>query len=346
MEDDIYSFARERGISERKAVDVSSGICPCGPSGKVRAAIRKAIRDIRFPPEPSLSRLRRTVSSKLGAAGNNVFFANSVEELLRLISGVFRPQKVTALGPVLDVHSSALTSSGSEIEYASWGEGGETGSGGLVFVSQPNRISGRLVDLDRMDRMFDSGGHDNLVVVDESLIEFTGDPGSCERAFREERVIVLRSTANFYGLPGLGVAYAISSPGIIGRLKEKKSCEVNTLAAAAARAALIDKTYRETARKYVAEERKLLCRSIERIGGFRCFDSDSNVFLIQASCPAEEISSILARKGFLIRPWKTGDAPGGVFLRMSVMEHEKNVKFLRVLKQAAGVERTSGGSCQ
>jgi histidinol-phosphate aminotransferase len=348
LENDVYSFARENGINERKVVDVSSGICPCGPSKKVTAAIRKAIRDIRFLPDPSLSRLRRTISSKLGINGDGLLFANSVEELIYLISSVFNPKKVLAAGPLLGIHSKALSASGEEIESIE-GEGAgfvmegkapwkRPGDAGLVFISQPNRITGRLADSGWLEETLDfCGTRNNLAVLDESLIEFTGDQGSCERASLGQGVVVLRSTANFYGLPGLGLAYAVSSPGIIERLKEAKHCEVNTLAAAAARAAVTDKTYGQSARKYIAEERKFLVESLKKTGRFTCYDSDSNVLLIKAAYPAEDMSAVLARHGFLISAWKTGEAPGETFFRVSVMEHEKNVKFLRILKQAAGM---------
>jgi threonine-phosphate decarboxylase len=353
LENDLYSFARENGFNERKVVDVSSGICPCGPSKKVKAAIRKAIRDIRFLPDPSLSRLRRTISSKLGIDGDSLIFANSVEELIYLISSAFNPKKVLAAGPLLDIHLKALSASGEEVEYlegegagfAMEGKASGTGPGdaGLVFISQPNRITGRLADSGWLGETLDfCGSRNNLAVLDESLIEFTGNQGNCERASRGQGVVVLRSTANFYGLPGLGLAYAVSSPGIVERMKGKKHCEVNTLAASAARAAVRDKTYGQSARKYITEERKFLVESLEKTGRFTCYDSDSNVLLIKAAYPEEETSAALAKQGFLISAWKTGEAPRDTFFRVSVMEHEKNVKFLRILKRAAGI--TPAGS--
>jgi len=347
VENDIYGFARKHGLNGRKIVDVSSGICPCGPSKKVKTAIRKAIRDIRLLPDPSLARLRKTVSSMLGIDGDSLIFGNTVEELLYLISSVFKPGKVLVDGPLLDVHSRALCSSGAEVEELDLGEEISTGAGeaGLVFISQPNRITGRLADSGRLDEMLDfCATRDDLAVVDESLIAFTGDNGSCERAAREEAVVVLRTTVNFYGLPGLGLAYAVSSPGIIERLNGKRRCEVSVLAAAAARAALRDKSYAQAARRYIAAERTFLVQSLQKIGGFTSYDSDSNVLLIKAACPAEEVSAFLSRHGFLISTWKTGDAPSETFFRLSVMEHEKNVKFLRILRQAALIERAAGGS--
>lgn len=355
MEEDLYSFAREHGLNERKVVDVSSGISPCGPSKKVRAAIRKAVREIRFSPDPYLWRLRRTVSSRLGVDGDHIMFANSVEELLHLISDVFEPPRVLAAGPLLDVHSRILSSSGAFVEHSDLPEGRASvadavqvreglGETGLVFVSQPNRITGCLADERRIDDTLEFwGAHNAVLVIDESLVEFTGDPGSCERAARSQGLIVLRSTANFYGLPGLSAAWAVSSPEIIGRLKGKKRCEVNVLAASAARAAVKDKTYAEATRKYIADERKYLVRSLGKIGGFSCPDSDSNVFTVKTGLPVDRVLALLARHGFLADVWRPGGSSGGTFLRVSVMEHEKNVKFLRVLGMAAGTSESAGG---
>lgn len=350
-EKDIYLFARAHGLSERKAVDVSSGICPCGPSKKVKAAIRKAIRDVSLPPDPSLFRLRKTISSKLGVDGNNLIFANSPEELLFLISIAFGPGKIMSAGPLLDIHLSALSSSGAKVEYTGDQSDPEfiagkkdVGQGmadaGLVFISQPNRMSGRLADNEWLRETLSFCEARNIMsVIDESLIEFTDDHGNCETAASGEGIIVIRSTANFYGLPGLGLAFAVSSAGIIERLKEKMHCEVNTLAAAAARAAVKDRTYLQTARKYVAGEKSFLLHSLKKVGGFTCYDSDSNVMLLGTSHPVEEVSAALARQGFMISILKTAEPPAESIFRMSVMEHEKNVKFLRTLK-VFGTKRT------
>lgn len=348
MENGIDSFVKEHGLNERKVTDVSSGICPCGPSKKVRAAIRKAVRDIRFPAGPALARLRNTLASKLGVDGDCLVFSNSVEELLRLVSSVFDPKKILSAGPLLDVHSAALSASGAKVEHAAYGENGslkemgpitpESANASLIFISQPNRITGCLSETEWMRKTLDSFGPDKAIaVVDESLIEFTDDPGSCGRAARGEGVIVLRSTVNFYGLPGLGLAYAVSSPDIITKLERAKNCEVNILAAVAARAAVRDGTYRRTARKYIADEKKFLLEALEKIRGLTCCDSDSNVLLLRAACPVDKMSVILARKGFLMADWRTAEEPGETFFRVSVMGHEKNVKFVRILKQAFAV---------
>ena len=176
MKDDKYDLGGERCLAGRKVVDVSSGICPCGPSKKVRAAIRKAVREVCFPPDLYLWRLRKSLSSRLGIGGDSLLFANSVEELLNLISDVLRPGKVRAAGPLLDLHR--------EVENLHDKEGGFSSEDGavapakegtcLVFFSQPNRITGQLADDVRIGNVINfSGEEDTLVVVDESLIEFT-----------------------------------------------------------------------------------------------------------------------------------------------------------------------------
>lgn len=355
MKSDKYNPGGEYGLDGRKVVDVSSGICPCGPSKKVRAAIRKAVREVCFPPDLYLSRLRKSLSSKLGIGGDSLLFANSIEELLHLISYVFRPRKVWAAGPMLDLHRVALSSSGAEVGSLHDKEGDFSPKDGavppagegtcLVFFSQPNRVTGRLADDVSIGKVVNSlGGEDTLVVVDESLIEFTDSPGNCRKAATGEGLIVLRSTANFYGLPGLGLAYVVSSPGLIERLEAVKHCQVNTLAAAAARAAIKDKTYLKTARKFIGEERKFLKDAINKTGDFVCRDSDSNVMLMGTKRSAKKICALFARKGLLMTVWDSGEEPGETFFRLSVMGHEKNIKFVRILREAVPDERASGVS--
>ena len=100
----------------------------------------------------------------------------------------------------------------------------------------------------------------------------------------------------------------------------------------------------KAARKFIGEERKFLTDAINKTGEFMCRDSDSNVMLMGTKRSAKEICALFAKKGFIMTVWDSDEEPGETFFRLSVMGHEKNIKFVRILREAALIERVFGES--
>lgn len=348
MDDDLYSFAGKEGLNESRVVDIGSGISPLGPSRKVKAAVRKAIKDIAVYPDPSLSGLRRFFSSKFGLAGESLLFANSLDELIYLIPAVFRPARVLVAGLPLSMYEKASASAGADISYITpRGDSGfrlDTGAIkqnlegiDLLFISNPNRITGRLTDRkDLYETLKYASAKKVIVVLDESLIEFTRDDAYYENVFPGDRIIVVRTTANFYGLPGLELAWAASSAPLIGELNAGKHWHINTLAVEAARTALKDKAYRKLTRDFVDSEKRLVMKLLKKIEGITYYESDSNMLLVKLTYPDERLLTSLAGAGFFIRDGSRVKGLDRSFLRLSIMEHDKNKKLLRILTETWG----------
>lgn len=340
------------GLNENRVTDMSSGISPAGPSKKVRAAVRKAIKNIRVYPEREIARLESFFSSKFGLAKGGILFANSIRELIYLIPAVFKPKRVLVAGPALSIYEEASFVSGAGVEYCNAHEesGFTTDVEGLkremegvdlLFIANPNRVTGRLTDRKVLYEISafaaDRGA---VVVVDESLVEFTGDDNYCNGLSDSANIIVLRTTANFYGLPGLELAYAVSSAAVISELKRKKHWDLNTLSLEAARAALKDKTYKKLTTGYISEEKKLLVRALEKNSCIRFYASDSNMLLIRLVCAEEHILNSLTREGFLIKACSDIEGLDGSYFMFSVMTHDINQKFMRIIRQ---VRRSGAG---
>ena len=351
MVDDLYIFAEKQGLNESRVIDAGSGISPLGPSRKVKAAVRKAIRDIAVYPDSSLSGLRRFFSSKFGLPGESLLFANSLYELIYLIPAVFRPARVLVAGLPLGVYEEASASAGADVSYIISREDSgfllDTGAIkqnlkgiDLLFISNPDRVTGRLTDRkDLFETLKYASAKKVLVVLDESLIEFTRDDAYYENVFPGDRIIVLRTTANFYGLPGLELAWAASSAPLIGELNAGKHWHINTLAVEAARTALKDKTYRKLTRDFVDGEKRLLLKSLKKIEGITYYDSDSNMLLVKLRNPDERLLTSLAVAGFFIRDGSGVKGLDRSFLRLSIMGHDKNKKLLRILRETYGKDR-------
>jgi threonine-phosphate decarboxylase len=332
MNKDIHTFAEELKKNLSRVTDVSAGISPLGPSGRVKAAIRKAAKDIDLYADQECRRLKTYFTSKFGIPPDCIFFANSLDELIFRCTVAFKPAAVRSPGAYQIIGQSLGQSFG------------ELNPGDLLIISNPNRITGKLSDRQGISDLVKTAGGPNtpdapstpntVILLDESLIEFTNDDSFFEAAGISSNLIVLRTTANFYGLPGLELAYAVSSPQTIARLKDISYPGLNQLAIEAARTALKDKTYIKATRNFIRDERRELFSCLRKISGLTVFDSDANVFLIKVGADREKVVGRLNRAGFLIRD--CGDIEGldNTYLRMSVMSRDKNKKLVRILKEA------------
>jgi threonine-phosphate decarboxylase len=332
-------------VQDKRSLETGAGISPVGPSKKVKAAIRKAVKRIGEAPDPDSSRLRRSLSSRFGVPMDEFVFGNSIQELLRLILGVLSPKRVLVVGPAPAIYEEVSVAAGAEVFCLCGPE--EKGfaveieavrnlvqDADLLFIANPDRVSGRLVKNADMEALLRFTSERKVtVVLDESLIEFTGEDGHLGRSSTRGHLIVLRTTAFFHGLPGLELAYAVASPPVRRALHEKRCAGINILAQEAARTALKDKTYARLTRKYVHDEKALLEKAIGKIRGITFLVSDSNIFLIKAEGFNRKMAEALERAGFRIEDCADVHGLGPHFLRLSVMEHDRNKKFIRILRE-------------
>lgn len=342
MEKDLFSFARECGISDKRALDAGAGVSPIGPSRRVKTAIRKAVKEIGTSPDPLQVRLRGLLASKYGVRSESLFFGNSLDELLCRITRVLAPKKVLVAGPSPDIHGIAASSSCGQVvrlhavRDADLSPDTESviahlSGADMLIIANPNRITGRTVPHEEIDRIIHEAGlRGTVVVLDESLAEFAG---SCDVFGRRgDTVIVLRTTAFFYGLAGLELAYASAPPAVADKLSAASCGPVNHLAVEACRAALRDKTYQKQVREYVGAEKLFFSRECGKIPGIRMYGSESNVFLLQLEQAEDKARNALRCSGFLVRDCGGIEELGRSFLRIAVMGHEANCKFMRIVR--------------
>jgi threonine-phosphate decarboxylase len=330
-------------LKKNRGVDASAGINPLGPSKKVKAAIRKAVKDIGLFPEAESEKLKRLFSSKYGPREECILFGNSIDELIYLIPSVFMPGRVLIIGPALRIYEQAVSVTGAEISYvvpdehSGFSPDMETikekmKNVDLVFIADPNRISGRLSERAQLSELISYAASKGVrIVIDESLIEFTGEKGLIGGIDGWDNLIILRTTAYFYALPGLEISCAVAPPAVIAGLRKKRRPGLNTLALEAAGTACKDKTYQKLTGRHLDVEKNFIRNTLKRFEGLKIYDSDSNLLLFRSSCPGRNIVNTLARAGFSFRHCEDIQGLNSNFLRFSVMKHEHNKKFIRIL---------------
>lgn len=330
-------------MKEHKRIDICSGINPLGPSNKVKAAIRKGIKHISGSPEGSAEKLKKLLLSYYGIPGECLVFSGALRDLLCQVPKTFGLRKGLAPGPVPHWYGAALEMSGASLSVIpADGKDGCPVPAEVVYdhldghdflmIADPNRITGRMQD-DIEETITRAAERGLAVVVDESLIEFTGQTGFSAERLRSDRTVTLRTTANYYGVPGLELAYAVSSVPTAAKLRASGCFPVNVLAVEAARAALKDRTFRGMTEKYLYNEKKAIMKTLRKINQIQVFESDANVLLLRLHVPPERVFGALARAGFSVEGCTAVAGLAGPYLGFSVQKHEYNLKFVKVLRR-------------
>jgi histidinol-phosphate aminotransferase len=166
--------------------------------------------------------------------------------------------------------------------------------------------------------------------VDEAYGDFAAE--NCLDLVKEnERVIVTRSFSKSYALAGLRFGFAVAQPAMIAELqKVKDSYNCDTLAIAAATAAIDDQAWlAENKARIIATRRRLT--DAMRALGYDAVESHANfVWCTHSSRPHKPVYEALKAQGILIRYMNY--AGWGDGLRITVGTDDEIDAFLAVIK--------------
>jgi len=340
-------------LKDNKLIDGSSGISPLGPSNKVKSSVRKAIKLINRGSCGDGAVLKRLFESKFGLSPENMLFANSLKELIYLIPDVLKPKRVLIVGPALNIYEDAAQAAGAEVSYINIMEtDGDVfdialihenlNDKDLVCLANPNRIAGSMISREKLSEaiaVMKSGSPH--FVIDESLIDFAGSYDYLNEILHIGNLTILRTTAFFYGMPGLELAYAVSSPEIIDSYRKNKHWEINPLTVQAAATAYKDSAYIKASKQYMLREKKMIIRRLDKIEWLKLYNTDTNIILIKINKNSDEVTQRLRRAGLDIKDCGEIKGLDRSFLRLSVMKHEKNLKLISVLNSLGSNKRDS-----
>ncbi len=342
---DIYTFAKEHGLSERAVIDFSSNINPIGVSRKARAAIRKDIKRLQFYPDNNTSRLKNAISKHYSIRPDTILCGNGSTELIYLIPRAFKPDKVLIASPTFSEYERASSIAGSAVITLGLKEDEDFNLNpegfidaledcDMAFLCNPNNPTGRLLRLEGTMRIIDGADKKGvLLIIDEAFIDLQSAHSVIAEAAQRDNLIVLRAFTKFFALAGLRVGYLVSNTAIIERLKAiKEPWTVNSLAQTAAVASLSDRAYFRETMEVIEAEKRYLLNELFRIKYIRVFPSDTNFFLLKTP-PSLDVVTRLSGMGILVRDCSNFHGLDKGFIRIAIKRHEENVKLIKALKQ-------------
>ena len=209
----------------------------------------------------------------------------------------------------------------------------ENGGPGLLFVTQPHAPTGHLDSEADIRTVLDAAGDDWVAVLDEAYYQFTPHDGRAMIRERENRVS-LRTFSKAWGLAGLRLGYALTSPELAANLQKLVSAfNVNVLTQTVAEVALEHPEYMRLRAAQTVSERGRVLAALKDHPIYQALPSQANFFLLRTP-DADATYRHLLSKGILVRRQDKLPMLSGC-LRVSIGTPEQNDELLRVLSDEA-----------
>ncbi|HEU0033679.1 MAG TPA: histidinol-phosphate transaminase [Kofleriaceae bacterium] len=343
----IEELERELGITG--AIKVASNENPLGPSPKALAALPAALPQLHLYPDAGGFALRRALAAKydldvaqlaLGNGSNDLLYqlalatCEPTDEVLshrfaflsyRLAAQVIgRPFVAAPTTPELACDVDALIAA-------------ITPRTKLVVLGTPNNPTGSIVTRAGIEKLLAALPKRALLVIDEAYAEYAAawpeiDHADGLVALRSDpRVVLLRTFSKIYGLAGLRVGFAASSPGVIDVLNRVgRTFHVSSLAQVGALAALDDTEHVGKSATHARAAIERMQREVKGVG-IHVYPSLANFVLIDCARPSTPIYDALLRRGVIVRPMAAWGLPSHI--RVSVAKDAELTRVIGALNE-------------
>lgn len=323
----VFALARSRGWDWQDVLDLSANINPLGPSPHVREAIIEAIGRTVHYPDAEPARLLERLSEMWSVPAHCILAGNGATELLHFAARVWPQPDVTVVTPAFSEFHRAYPNA----RLARWDAMADWPARGLVILTQPNNPLGQAVDCGALREWLLATHHP--VMIDESFLEFTDLPSAMRLVGRRENLLVLRSLTKFHALPGLRIGALAGSPGLMAALRRhREPWQVNTLAEAAALAALSDLPHMRATVEYVRREREFLADGLARSRQVAALPTVANYYLLQVAGSAAALCSRLLESKVIVRNCTGWPGVDGEAVRIAIRTRAENEQFLEALE--------------
>lgn len=337
-----------QGLMGREILDFSVCNNPFGPSPKVLQALSSV--DISRYPDSQALKLKRLLSQKLGIAPGQIVLGNGSLELLWLLGLAYLSSgdRVLIFGPTFGEYQRASQIYGAEVRVlkANPPEGFKLSldkvekeinsfAPRFLFLCNPNNPTGLYLSAPEVERLLQACSQ-TLVVLDEAYIDFVVGAWSSLPLLSKGNLFLLRSLGKAHGLTGLRVGYGLGSPEVVQSLERvRPPWSVNSLAQAAAMAALQDEGHLEQSLLSLREAKEYLMREVAKLG-YQVYPSAANFFLVRVR-NATSFRTHLLERGFCLRDCTSFGLPR--FVRIGVRPLSDCQRLVAALKEIALEER-------
>jgi len=287
-----------------------------GPSPRVAAALKSAVDFVNRYPRAEREALAERIAAFSRVEREEVILGCGSTELLRAAANAFLGQgkQLVQASPTFAAMEHYARAAGSEVASVPLTAGFAhdldgmlariKASTGLVYICNPNNPTASLTprkDLEAFLRQLPVSTH---VLIDEAYHHFAGSSGMyasfIDHRLADERLIVTRTFSKAYGLAGLRLGYAVSSPKTIEHMRMLMTEEnINAVGAQAAITALADVDgVNDLVQRNANDRQEFFNQAMAR--ALKPIDSHANFVLMNTLHPAKDVARHLREQGVLI----------------------------------------------
>jgi histidinol-phosphate aminotransferase len=345
----IAEVAREFGLDEAKIVKLASNENPLGMPESARQAMLDVVADIGRYPDANGFDLKQTITAKYGVPQEWITLGNGSNDILELAAHAFvQPgQSVIYAQYSFAVYALATQAVGGRAIIVAAKDYGHdltamakaiTADTKLVFIANPNNPTGTFLPAADIEAFLKVVPQNVVIVLDEAYNEYLAPELQYESIAwvrQYPNLLVSRTLSKAYGLAGLRVGFGIAQPSITDLLNRiRQPFNVNTLAQAAAIAALNDTAFLQKSAKLNADGYRQLTQAFDAMD-LEYVPSYGNFVLVRVGTDngaGARVNLALLQQGVIVRP--VGNYGMPQWLRISIGLPEENAAFLNALKKA------------
>ena len=197
----------------------------------------------------------------------------------------------------------------------------------LMFICSPNNPTGNAFAVSDIERL--AAAFEGILVVDEAYIDFSSEQSGVSLLDKYPNLIVLQTLSKAYGMAGLRIGLAITSPYIVSIFKQVKypyNIGTDTISLAL-------KCLEGDVSPQVAQIKAERDRLLEALPKARCiqkiYPSDANFLLIKVNDPRGLYNALL-QQGVIVRDRSTVALCEGC-LRITVGTPAENEKMEKII---------------
>ncbi len=343
----IEQVAERLGFAASRVIKLASNENPLGPSPLGAAAAARELERLHRYPDSESPSLRAALARRLGVALDELVVSNGSNELLDLLVRTFcsGSQHVVFGEPSFVVYRLACLAQGVPHTAVPLAPGhvhdlpamarAITQETRIVFIANPNNPTGTYVGKDALSRFLRSVPPEVIVVLDEAYCEYADAadyPDGLAYRSVHPRLVVLRTFSKIYGLAGLRVGYGVMPAELAGYIHRVRApFNVNSVAQAAATAALEDTAHVERSRALNLEEKAFVEAGLSRLGVVTV-PTQANFLLVDVARPASALYEALLTHGVIVR----AVPPLPTMVRVTLGTRPENERFLAALETVLG----------
>ncbi len=335
---------KTHGFSKEEIVKLSSNENPLGPSPLAVSAVKREAENVHIYPDNTYALLKEKIAHKVGVSPENIAVGNGSSEIFLFLALVFLNDNTSLItsrhtfqiyrisGKIVGANVKLVPMKNYRYDLDGIRNAIDE-SVRLIYICNPNNPTGTYLTHREVEEFLESIPDDVIVVFDEAYYEYVTaeDYPVSVNFINRKNVVIIRTFSKIYGIAGLRLGYAITTPEIIEKFEHVRfPFNVSKLAQAAGIASLDDKQHVLNSRMSNEKNKVRMYKKFDEIG-VKYLPTQGNFIYIETTERGGEIFKRLLEYGIIVRPLDAFGLPYGI--RVTIGNDIQTERFLKAFEK-------------